>query len=99
MAHHALKKQVCLLIKKIKPDEKIHWYCFVRAEIKQKIEVLKKIAVKSRIWVLRPVPSNNSIPRELADISGETIQRIAIIERTTPKTIDNMFAIFIIQFQ
>jgi len=66
--------------------------------MKQKIEVLKKIAVKSLICVFRPEPSKSCIPNELADASGENIQRKAIIARTTPKTIVSILAIFINQF-
>jgi hypothetical protein len=66
--------------------------------MKQKIEVLKKIAVKSLICVFRPEPSKSCIPNELADASGENIQRIAIIARTIPRTIVNILAIFINQF-
>ena len=66
--------------------------------MKQKIEVLKKIAVKSLICVFRPEPSKSCIPNELADASGENIQRKAIIARTIPRTIVNILAIFINQF-
>jgi len=72
------------------PEEKIHWYCLVAIDRKQKKDVLANKAVKSLIWVFLPAPSNRTMPNAFAESSGDRTQRIAIIAKTSPRIPDSV---------
>ena len=71
-------------------------YFFDDNDKKHMIDEAKKKAVKSLICVFLPSPSRYNIPSDSAADAGMKIHCNAINSKTTPRTDDNKFAIFII---
>ena len=71
-------------------------YFFDDNDKKHIMDDAKKKAVKSLICVFLPSPSRYNIPSDSAADAGIKIHCNAINNKTTPRTDDNVFAIFII---